>query len=264
MPRIVRITRWPLVTLVAVLAAVLIYRTVVVEEGVQAAVFPIVFFLEPTPNEVLGALHRVSLDAESLAAAGLGEIEAESVAENLIAHLTQNGAAMTTADNAYANARAAHDQLMRLVRSGTAAPEDLTAFATAQSTLASATSAREAAVDALYEAAIDEIEDEDALAILQKVRAHRQSSWRNIPVEFLTIERTEAEWLALRNALAEERIVDSGGEGAGPEGAVSSASSSLLTTARANGTVEAAMTGLNENLTAIESALNEAAAAQGP
>lgn len=253
MSRIVRITRWPLVALTVLCMAVLTYRVVIMREA-EAAVFPMSFFLTPTQNEVIGTLHRIGLDAQALAAAGVDDEEAGQVVADVMTYLIANPGALSTADNAYGSALAAHNACQRNICSGMADQQEITEYSTLCTSLASAESTRESALDAIFAAGADSL-DEGQVALLQMIRTNREH-WRNIPIEFLTIERTESEWLSLRNALAEERIVASGG--GEPEAEVSTASSTLLSNSRSQETVAAAITNIGNNLAGIESAIASA------
>jgi len=260
MPRIVRITRWPLIAVIIVVAGLLSYRIAIVEDEAQAAILPMMFLSAPSQADVMIALHRAGLDAESLAASGADSEEAGEVAADVMAYVLANPAALQTADTAYGSARSNHDQLARIVRSGMATEQQIEELATARTTLATTEAARDAAVDAVFAAGTADLE-QPQVTLLQMLRSNRDH-WRNLPVEFLTVEHAENDWLALRNALAEERIVASGGFGSGPDGELSAASQSLLASERTNGTVATAITNLSTNLALIESAMDSASTPQ--
>lgn len=88
-------------------------------------------------------------------------------------------------------------------RGGTqASQEEVTALATAKTTLASAEAARDAVLDGLFADATAGLSQAkiDALAL---IRANRD---QHLPVEFLTKSRDHTEWHALRKALNNERV----------------------------------------------------------
>ena len=87
---------------------------------------------------------------------------------------------------------------------------------------------------------------------LTNLRAN--SSWNLAKKEFMVVNHSEAEWVALRDALANERISAELGEE--PD----TGCQALLTTYRANSAVITATTGLGaQNLAAIRSAWSAAA-----
>lgn len=223
----------------------------------KLAALALASFLVAAPSALGGtsledALLRVGLDGEAMAAAGLTTAQVDLAVEGVDDYLVANPDELSDADADYASARAEADRLRRLVRAGTASAQDVTDLATAESELATAITDRDAALDALCQAGLDELPTAEA-DLLETICLNR--SW-GLPTEFLVKDRTEAQWVALREALADERISDEYGE------SPASASSTLLSTERADADVAAAKTDLDTNLTSIQSAWDSAVAGE--
>ncbi len=88
------------------------------------------------------------------------------------------------------------------------------------------------------------------LAQRETLTAIRANAHWKLPTEFLVVERTEAEWVELRAALANERIA------ARNEEAPNEQRQALLGTARANPAVAAAKTALDANLATVKQSWN--------
>lgn len=147
-----------------------------------------------------------------------------------------------------ASARVASDALLRKIQSGKGSPEDVSAYQAALAELTSATAAKEAALNACRAPAEAMISDTQR-AQLARIRANKH--WQ-LPTEFLLVDRTEVQWVALRDALANEKIAPRYGEAVGPQHA------SVLGSARGNADVAAAMVRIESSLAATQSALQAA------
>jgi len=86
-------------------------------------------------------------------------------------------------------------------------------------------------------------------ASLTAIRANR--SWK-LPTEFLVVSRTEAEWIALRDALSNERTAAKNGD------TPNATCQALLGTERAVAAVASARASLDTNLSSVTSAWNAA------
>ncbi|MCI0676139.1 MAG: hypothetical protein L0Y42_10245 [Phycisphaerales bacterium] len=202
----------------------------------------------PTPQALSLAATRVSLTSAALTAAGVSATEASNAVNDVQAYMTENPTVFSSADAAIATARPEHDRLQRLIQGGTHAPADLAAFGTAVTNLNNALAQRETAVNSAWAAGTADLSTAKK-AILTKIRTNE--SW-GLPIEFLTVERTEAQWVALRNALANERISAQSGESPDPD------AQTLLTQARSDATVSAATANLGANLAGVTAAWNSA------
>jgi hypothetical protein len=186
---------------------------------------------------------RAGLDARSLAAAGVSSAQVSSVASALAAHVAQ-APSLSEADQSYAQARVEHDALDRKVGGGTASPEEITALAAARQALDSARALRASRLDALHTAGAAGLsfDQRSRLAML------RFNADKPAPIEFKVVERTEAEWVALRDALSNERSAAANGE------QPNAGCQSLLGSARSNSAVAAAKSAIDTNLASIQSA----------
>lgn len=156
----------------------------------------------PAPGDLQVALVRAGLDAEALAAAGVTSQEtSDLVGSFAIAMATESGR-LADADAAFAAARTSADALQRKVRSGLASAEEVLELVTAKSTLASTEAERADTLNDWFAAGVSELSGTKVKA-LSTIRSNRH--WK-LPIEFLVVDREEAEWVALRKALANERI----------------------------------------------------------
>lgn len=193
----------------------------------------------PTRDALRAALLRVGLGPEPLAAAGLTTGQVRAVVAGARSHLTDHGGALDAADSAYTSAKGTHDTLRRLVVAGKASQNDLASFNSNKSTLATAASRRSAALDALFTAATDDLTQ----AQVATISAIAANDW-SIPIRYRTASRTQADRVALRDALANDRISTKLGED--PD----SASQQLLLAANATHAVATATANLNARLAA--------------
>jgi hypothetical protein len=191
---------------------------------------------------------RIGLTPDALAAAGCSSADVTSAAGYLNTHLLDDESAIPAADAAWASANNAVQDLKRAIKGGEATEEEIGGLAALESTLASASAARDALLDeafAVAAAALSLDEKADVLTI------RGNSSW-GLAAHFLVVDRSQEDWVALRDALDEERIAAKYSE------AVSAGSQALLSAARGNADVAAAKTNLDINLAAITAAWDSA------
>jgi len=156
----------------------------------------------PKPGDLQVALIRAGLDADSLAASGLSaEQTTDAVGAFALAMAAEPGR-LAEADASYSVARVQTDQLRRKVRSGLGSDQDVSDLAQAKAALEAAESAREATLKDWFFAGTASLSDAQS-ATLAMIRSNRH--WK-LPIELLTVERSEAEWVSVRKALANERI----------------------------------------------------------
>ncbi|MCW5775663.1 MAG: hypothetical protein KIS87_04355 [Phycisphaeraceae bacterium] len=204
----------------------------------------------PTAVELAAALHRVGLSPERLAAAGLTANETSALVRDAAAHLDgERFQALKQADAAVREASRDVQRLERLARSGRAAGNDLGDLTTARATLAAAESTLGSALGAFYEAAAGGLAGPKA-ARLATLRAN--AGW-DLPVQYLAASRSEAEWVALRDALASLRICERLGED--PHHGCTT----LVAQADADSSVANAKAALDANIAAVTGAFDAAA-----
>ncbi|HKW11969.1 MAG TPA: hypothetical protein VJO33_16405 [Gemmatimonadaceae bacterium] len=201
-------------------------------------------------TELQVALLRAGLSAETLTASGVSSQQVSTIVSNARAELVAHPTRITEDDATYATARASADALQRKIESGLATQQEIASFATATAALESAQNERQAALDAVFSAATISL-NQSQITLLQTMQANH--AWK-LPTEFLTVERTETEWISLRDALSNERIAAKYGNEA------NGACQSLLATARANPTVAAAKANAVANLAMVSTTWNSASA----
>jgi hypothetical protein len=202
------------------------------------------------------ALIRAGLDPSSLTAAGVTSNGVVGLLQPAADLMNGNPTALPNADTAFAAARVANDALVRKIQSGLASQDEVSSYPAVSGTLASATTTRQAALDAIFNAAAANL-DSGAKNLLTQVRSNRSQDWsRDYPYEFLVITRQESEWVTLRDCLANERIAVQLPD------LLSQDDQALLTTWRADPAVSAAKAALDQNLAAVTAAWNTATGQQ--
>jgi len=156
----------------------------------------------PTAGELQTALIRAGLDPEALATAGLSSQDAANVVGSFSSAMASEPGRLEKADADYAAARVESDALRRKIRSGLASAEEIKEFQSAKSALSSAEGDRADTLDDWFSDAVVGLSEAkvDALTTLRENR-----HWK-LPIEFLVIDRTEQEWVSVREALNNERI----------------------------------------------------------
>jgi len=215
--------------------------------AISAATLPT--YPPPPPEDFKVILLRAGLSPEALAAAGVQPAQVSAAFQTASQVLTSTPNLMHDADAAFAEARANTDRLKRKIQSGKAEEGDVQAYQAAKTALATATTAREAVLNQVFDAATASLGDTRRQA-LQAIRTNR-AAW-NLPTEFLVVNRSEQEWVQLRDFLANERIAPKVGEEPDPS------AQAALANWRANASVAAARTGLTSNLDSMRSSWNQA------
>jgi len=198
--------------------------------------------------ELEGTLARIGINPTNLTAAGFTVNQAQTVAAAGAASVRSRIEAIRVADNLLATAQGEYARLRNLIQSGRATEQDRTAYAAARIAAAQARSAQASVLDSLFQAATTDLPAEPVTE-LQVLRTN--SKW-NMDAPYLSVARTEAEWVALRDALADNRI--SSGLGATPD----PRGQALLTNVNADPMVSAARTNIQNNLDGVTAAWNQA------
>jgi hypothetical protein len=199
-------------------------------------------------TELRTALLRCGLGAEALAAAGCTAQETSALVDAFSEAMASQPSALEQKDAAYASARVTKEELERKVATGLATPEQITALGTAKSTLASAESARAQLLNGFFEGATAHL-SAAKIATLSMLRANAA---HELPIEFLVKERSQAEWLAIRKALNNERICAKYGD---PPDAAKQAA---LATWKSDATVSAAKSACTSGLASVQDAWDAA------
>jgi len=197
-------------------------------------------------------LRRVSLDPSALAAAGVTTQQGVAgVVGAVETYLAQSGAALAAAEADWKAAKVQCESLERVIRRGRGSQQDLADLSTARSNLSSYASTYQSALDAVFDAGVDGLAVE-VVTRLTAIRANRGTEFRELPVQHLVESRTDTALLALREALAEERICAKWNE------TPSAGTTTLLGNERARTEVAQARSRLDSSLASVESYWNAA------
>lgn len=118
-------------------------------------------------------------------------------------------------------------------------------------TVDQATAARDAFYVAIFDAATTSLNQEQK----SMLRAQKQNKGKSVPAKYLVVDRSDAEWVALREALSDQRIATRDGREANAE------VRQRIATADANSTVAAAGQRLSGDRVATRTAWTQAIAA---
>ncbi len=177
---------------------------------------------ELSANSLRIGLGLVALTPDELASAGLTTQETSVVVVAAAAHLGNDPDGLETAGRDLRAARAEVDRLTRLALRGHATDEDREALAQAKTTLAATEVAYETYLDGLFNIATLAV-PAGKRATLSSIRSQRACG---LPAPLLAAEWTEAERVAIREALDAERIAGQDG------GQTPQSCASLLSSAR--------------------------------
>jgi len=157
-------------------------------------------------REIRTALLRAGLDAESLAIAGLDVPAVARVVTDARTHLETSTLALLEHD--YAAAAANVGRVQQVVQSGKSSGEQQSQLATARIALASQETTLTAARTAFLTAAVAGL-DETASSRLAVLRGN--AKW-SVPIEYKLAQRSEGEWVGIRDGLIANRdLLDGSG-----------------------------------------------------
>jgi hypothetical protein len=151
-------------------------------------------------------------------------------------------------DHAYAAARVTSDDLQRTIQSGKGNAEDVTAYQEAMVDLAVAEQERE---DALNDWFVDAVESLPAGQVTTLTTIAGNRHW-DLDLEMLALDREEADWVTLRDALTHERVALKYSEPIAP------AVAAYLAACRSAPEVAMAKTSLDTNGTVVAAAFEAA------
>lgn len=203
---------------------------------------------EPTRTQLNVVLYQGSLDPEALAAAGVQAGQVSTLVTEAHATLTDRLDALMLAQMEHADAQRQVTALRRSIRAGTADQEAVSELANAQSAAATAQSSIDAIRAEIFAAATAHL-DAESITRLHTLAANRR--WR-LPIQYAVRDRSEAEWVALREALANLRISSQLGEEPDP------ASAALVAGENSRPEVAQAATYLDTRLSEIRTAFDTA------
>ena len=93
---------------------------------------------EPAASDVEGAMIRLGLDAEALAASGVSTAEVSTLVQNLADHMAGMAPSLGRLDASVADARAQMSRYAERVRAGTGSDDDVASLNAAKTVLATA------------------------------------------------------------------------------------------------------------------------------
>jgi hypothetical protein len=158
------------------------------------------------------ALTRFGLAAEPLAAAGCTAQEITALVGEARTYLQSHIQDLRDANRTWGTTRAERDRLQRLVEGGKR--ENLPAYQAAVTAFNAADAQRLTVIGAIFSAATDGL-DGGKLSQIQTIRVNA-AAW-DVPTQFEAANRSEADWVHLRNALANQRISVAHGEQPDPD-----------------------------------------------
>lgn len=185
----------------------------------------------------------LGLDVDALAAAGVNAEAASVMLADLQEHLDEHGEDFVASIDAHNAVLKQADSDTRMIQAGKR-PADNVVTANAAA-YASALADRDARRTAAINAASTRL-PEGAKALLAVIRSN---AGREVPPAYLTVSRTDAEWVAVRDALIAERQAAERGESLSGEVA------SFLSNVR-TGTTATALSNASTNTAAIRGVLH--------
>lgn len=191
----------------------------------------------PTRGEVTAAAMRAGLHADSLLAAGVSSASFASIASAVREYLAEHPGQMRTLDSQVDSARRSAN-----TRPSEPPPPQGTM------TLDQANDARDAFYAAIFDAATTSLSQEQK----SMLRSQKQNKGKSVPAKYLVADRSDAEWVALREALTDQRIAARDGREANAE------VRQRITAADANAAVAAAGQRLSGDRTTVRTAWTQA------
>jgi hypothetical protein len=239
-------TAFTRITILAVVVLIAIAATLILTIDRDARAVSLA--LPPTAPEVAVCLHRVGITSEALAASGVRSRSLTGIVNNTAQYLVEYGASLEAADAAVTQNTSLCQQLQRAIQAGTSTPDQRSAYQTALSNLANAQFQQESLLSDMFDAATSTLTPQE-ITLLTQLKSN--SDWK-LPTEFLVVERSEADWIELRDALDSETSHAVNGTTLDAETA------QYLAVQRANVTVATAQAHLTQNLALLQTQLNNA------
>lgn len=192
----------------------------------------------PARTEVMAAAMRAGLHADALLAAGVGSQSFPSIVNGVRDYLTAHPGQMRSLDTQVDSARRAASP-----RARADAPNPQ-----AGTTPDQALAARDAFYSAMFDAATTSLSQEQKAMLL----AQKRNKGKSVPAKYLVIDRSDAEWVVLRDALADQAIASRDGRQA-PDSV-----QQVIASADANAAVSSAGQRLSGDRTAMRTAWTQA------
>lgn len=166
-------------------------------------------------TDVAGLLMRCGIDGESLAAAGATELQAAQVFADARAFLSSRHESLINAELDYAAKNRELNTAEQAVRSGVATAVQRDGLPALRANVASLKSTRDQIISAGFTAAAASLNESQR----QLINALHTNRGREVPIEYRAIALSEADWVALRDALSNARQQAQVGNSASPDAA---------------------------------------------
>jgi hypothetical protein len=202
----------------------------------------------PGRNEVIATMTQLGLDPDALAASGVTSDQVPPLFTDLGTAMASAETGLIAADAACMSSQQSQTSLENDVRAGKRGAETLASLQSAKTAAAAAISARDTLLESEFVAATASL-NEGQIATLRAIRRNRH--WLT-PMEYAVVDRTEAQWVALKDALAGEQIAAA--RGVSPSGAAHD----LMMSASSVDAVSTAKTRLQTNGAAVKNAWMDA------
>jgi hypothetical protein len=157
----------------------------------------------PTAADARFWLVRAGLDPKALAAAGFTDTQVTQLVTNTVDFLAGNVIAMEETDHAIRTAKESIARLEKTIMGGMARTGDTQALTSARTTLQSQEQLLDEHLAGLRAAGIGQLPVNNAAASLGALLRNRSKA---ASLEFAAEDRTQAEWIALRDALSARRV----------------------------------------------------------
>lgn len=217
--------------------------------GARSSVLPAAARTSPSTHELMAVLGRLQLTPELLTAAGATPTEAGTIVDNMRTHLDARMTAWREAEANLQSLTRENDRLQTRVQSGQATPQERTAYETGLASLAAARAAMTQLLDNARTAALAGL-GESCVTAWQLASGNARD--HDVPTRYLFAGRTEAQWVALRDALANQRIAAK--RGVEPDGQCAA----LIAACDAEAGTVAASVNLSSNLQSVTEAWDAA------
>jgi hypothetical protein len=221
--------------------------------GAKAPVAPAKKKPPTLDSNLVTALFRAGLQPESLAAAGVSAESTTTLVGNVKTWLAQNASMLSAADTRLGSAVPAKEALWRKVQSGLGSHDDVTSLDAAVTEFNAALAGQASTVSAMFDAGTASLSSQTKATLA--LERTSQLAW-GLPMQYLVKDRSQADWVALRDALDNERVSAKLGED--PDQAMQA----LLATVRADSAIATAKTSLDTKLGAVTAAWEAAAVQQ--
>ena len=157
---------------------------------------------KPSGAPMAATMMRLGLDAECLAAAGVSAQDVAVAIADAISDHDSHVPSLEQADGDFTSCKPICDALERKIKAGLDSGTDLADYQEAAAELVTVTAVREGVLDALFESGISKLSAAQQ-ATLRTIRDNRH--WK-LPVQYLVVDREEADWVELRDMLDARRI----------------------------------------------------------